>query len=74
MRDSEVANILKEQSEEFRKLDEEHKRLKHDLSELNKKKLYSTDQEIDKKNMQKHKLMLKDRMADMIRRYKRDHG
>ena len=73
MKDSEITDILREENGEFRKLEEEHKLLKENLSEMNKKKLHSTEQEINKKNMQKQKLMIKDRMAEMIRIYRKEH-
>ena len=72
MKDSEIKDILKKENEEFRKLEEEHKLMKQNLSELNKKKLHSTDQEMNKKNMQKQKLKIKDLMAEMIREYKQN--
>ena len=72
MKDSEIKDILKKENDTFKKLEEEHKLLKQNLSELNKKKLHSTDQEIDKKNMQKQKLKIKDIMADMIRKYRQN--
>jgi uncharacterized protein YdcH (DUF465 family) len=72
LKDSEISDILKKENEEFRKLEEEHKLLKQNLSELNKKKLHSTEQEMNKKNMQKQKLKIKDLMAEMIRKYKQN--
>ena len=72
MKDSEISDILTKENEEFRKLDEEHKLLKQNLSELNKKKVHLTDQEMNKKKMQKQKLKIKDHMAEMIRTYRKD--
>ena len=74
MKDSEISDILKKENEEFRKLEEEHKSLKQNLSEINKKKFHSTDQEINKKNMQKQKLKIKDLMAEIIRKYRMNHN
>lgn len=74
MKDSEISEILKKENEEFGKLEAEHKILKQNLSELNKKKIHSTEQEMNKKNMQKKKLKIKDLMAEMIRKYKQDQN
>jgi uncharacterized protein YdcH (DUF465 family) len=71
LKDSEVAEVLKQESGEFKKLEEEHKKLKLCLAEVNKKKFYTPDEEIERKNIQKQKLMMKDRMAEMIREYKK---
>lgn len=72
MKDSEIADILKKENKEFSKLEEEHKRLKQNLSEINRKKFHSTDEEIEKKKIQKQKLKIKDTMAGMIRKYKKN--
>ena len=72
MKDSEIADILKKENKEFSKLEEEHKRLKQNLSEINRKKFHSTEEEMEKKNIQKQKLKIKDTMAGMIRKYKKN--
>ena len=72
MKDSKIVDILKKEKEEFVRLEEEHKRLEQNLSELNRKKYHSTDEEIEKKNIQKQKLKIKDLMAGMIRQYKKN--
>ena len=74
MKDREISDILKKENEEFRKLEDEHKHLKQNLSELNKMKIHSTEQEINKKNMQKQKLKIKDLMAEMIREYRQNQN
>ncbi|MBI4844310.1 MAG: DUF465 domain-containing protein [Nitrospirae bacterium] len=70
MKDTEIAEILKNQSEEFRKYETGHRELKESLNEFQKKKYLTADEEIEKKKMQKQKLHYKDRMAEMIRQYK----
>ncbi|MEW6409312.1 MAG: DUF465 domain-containing protein [Nitrospirota bacterium] len=69
--DSEVIDILRKESEEYRRLEEEHKNLEEMLSEIDKRKFLSTEEEIERKRIQKQKLLKKDRMAEIIRDYKR---
>lgn len=71
MKESEIVEILKKESEEFKKLETEHRNLKMTLAEINKKRFHSTDEEMERKKMQKKKLQMKDRMAEMIRKYKK---
>ena len=57
------------ESEEFKKLYEEHLELKHRVGKLNKMSFLSAEQEIEKKAVQKQKLMGKDRMAKIIEQH-----
>ena len=70
MKEAEITKKLRSENEEFKKLEEEHKKLDRYLDELIKKKYLSSDEEIEKKNIQKKKLQFKDRMAQLIRGYK----
>ena len=54
------------ESEEFKKLYEEHLELKHKVGKLNKMSFLSAEQEVEKKAVQKQKLMGKDRMIKII--------
>jgi uncharacterized protein YdcH (DUF465 family) len=67
MKDEAIINTLRTENEEFRKIEEEHKKLKHALEEMNKKKHLTTDEEVEKKRIQKQKLQYKDRMAELVR-------
>jgi hypothetical protein len=69
MKDAEVIEILRKESEEFRKIEAEHKKLDKYLDEMSRKKFLTSDEEIEKKKLQKQKLQYKDRMAQMIRGY-----
>lgn len=69
MENKEAAKILRKESEEYRSIEGEHRELKESLAELNKKKFLTTEEEIKKKEMQKQKLLKKDRMAELIREY-----
>jgi hypothetical protein len=70
LKDAEIAEILRKENEEFKKLDEEHKRLKQCLAEIDKKRFLTADEEIERKKIQKQKLQRKDRMAELIREYR----
>lgn len=74
MREEEIIEILKKENEEFRKLYEEHRQLDSMLDEMNKKHYLTPEEEIEKKRMQKEKLYKKDKMAEMIRKYKLAHS
>jgi len=73
LKDEEIIEVLKKENEEFRKLDEEHKNLKVTLAEIDKKVYLTTEEDLERKKIQKLKLMKKDRMAEMIREYKKSH-
>ncbi len=70
MKDIEIAEILRKQNEEYRKLYEEHKKLEQTLSDIDKNKYLSSEDEVKRKKIQKQKLLKKDRMAEMIRVYR----
>ncbi len=70
MKDDEIAEVLKKQNEEYRKLYGEHKTLKQALAEIDKNKYLTPQEEMERKKIQKQKLLKKDRMAGIIREYK----
>lgn len=74
MTDEEIIEVLKKESEEFRKLDEEHRTLKGALAEIDKKVYLTSEEEVERKKVQKLKLAKKDRMAELIRDYKKGHN
>lgn len=53
--------------EEFRRLDAEHQACEQRLAELAVKSLLSQDDESEEKQIKRHKLTLKDRMAALLR-------
>lgn len=73
MKETKIAEILKEQNKEYKKLHEEHKRLESLLSEIDKNKYLTPEEEIERKRIQKQKLIKKDRMAELIREYKKTY-
>ena len=57
------------ESDEFKKLYEEHRELKHRVEKLNKLSFLSPEQELEKKTVQKQKLKGKDRMIEIIEQF-----
>lgn len=74
MKEEEIIKLLKKEDEEFKKLSEEHRSLDQSLAELDRKAHLSSEEEIERRNMQKLKLIKKDRMAALIREYKKSHS
>jgi uncharacterized protein YdcH (DUF465 family) len=56
--------------EQFRRLYEEHKASERRLAEINQKSLLSQDDEIEEKKIKLHKLVLKDRMEEILRTHR----
>lgn len=61
---------LKETNPEFRQLMEEHLQYERQLDEFNKLRFLTSEQEVEKKRVQKIKLRGKDRMAEILRECK----
>jgi hypothetical protein len=74
LRDEEIAEVLRKENEEYKKLEEKHKKLEQHLAEINKKRFLTTEEEVEKKKIQKQKLQYKDRMAELIRKYRQNLG
>jgi uncharacterized protein YdcH (DUF465 family) len=64
-----LVDRAKRENEEFRQLVEEHQALEQQLEELNKLRYLTSDQEFERKNLQKQKLLKKDRMAAILSDY-----
>jgi uncharacterized protein YdcH (DUF465 family) len=60
---------VRQENTEFRELYDEHTTLKQKVEALNKKKLITPEQELEKKKHQKQKLSLKDRMEKILSLY-----
>ncbi|HEX8948989.1 MAG TPA: DUF465 domain-containing protein [Dissulfurispiraceae bacterium] len=71
MNEEEVIEVLKKQNEEFRKLYQEHRELDSLLAELDKKHYLSQEEEVEKNRMKKEKLHKKDKIAEMVREYRK---
>jgi uncharacterized protein YdcH (DUF465 family) len=74
LKENDVVEILKKENEEFRKLTEEHRSLDTLLSEIDGKRYLTPEEEIERKNIQKQKLSKKDRMAALVREYRKSHS
>jgi len=61
---------LNQTNSEFRKLMEEHLQYERQLEEFNKLRYLSSEQELEKKRVQKIKLRGKDRMAEILKEHK----
>jgi uncharacterized protein len=60
---------VQKESKEFHVLYQEHNTLKNKVKALNKKKVLTPAQEVEKKKNQKQKLSLKDRMEKILSEY-----
>lgn len=74
MTEKEIQEILMQENEEFKRLFQKHRELDAHLLDMSKKPYLTSDEEIEKKRMQKEKLMKKDKMAELIREYKKLHN
>jgi hypothetical protein len=60
--------------EEFNNLAAKHHQLEDRLQELTGKHYLSEPEQIEEVTLKKRKLQLKDRMEDIMRRYRQDHA
>jgi uncharacterized protein YdcH (DUF465 family) len=68
----EIREILLAENEEFRNLAQQHAEYESRLEEITNKHLPSEQERLEEVVIKKHKLQLKDQMAEMIRDYRRD--
>ncbi len=68
--DGSIAERLRQSNAEFRELEESHHRLDAELNDLQKRHVLTPGEEVLKKQLQKEKLMKKDKMAELIRLYR----
>jgi hypothetical protein len=67
MKDAEVIEKLRKENEEFKKLEEDHRKLDEYLDDMSKKKYLTAEEAMEKKKLQKKKLHYKDRLAQLIK-------
>lgn len=72
-RDEPIIKSLLKENEAFRREHETHQRYELLLEEFNRRSHLTTDEELERKKVQKLKLAGKDRMARLIFEYRRDH-
>jgi uncharacterized protein YdcH (DUF465 family) len=68
--ESRIADLLRQSNSEFRELEESHHRLDTELGELQRRHVLTPQEELLKKQIQKEKLVKKDKMAELIRLYR----
>lgn len=71
MKEREIVEFLKKENGEFKKLSEEHRSLDVLLAEIDSKRFLTSEEEVERKKLQKQKLLKKDRMAELVRDYKK---
>jgi len=74
MREEEIIELLSQQDEEFRRLREEHQWLHRKVDELNEKEVLTPAERLRREELKKRKLLLKDRMEEIIEEYRRSQG
>lgn len=65
-----VRDRLRREDPEFMKWELEHQRLKDTLKLLDSHPYLTPEEEVERKRIQKLKLLIKDRLMNMIRHYK----
>ena len=65
-----LVDQLRLSNREFKALEETHHRLDGELAELQKRHVLTPQEEVEKKHLQKEKLAMKDKMAELIRQYR----
>ncbi|NOX21389.1 MAG: DUF465 domain-containing protein [Nitrospirae bacterium] len=71
MREQEIVEVLRVENPEFQQLEQEHRALESRLSELESKHFLKPEEEMEIKLIKKQKLAKKDKMAMLIRQYKK---
>jgi uncharacterized protein len=71
LKEHDIFEVLKKDNEEFKKLSEEHRSLDVLLAEMDNKRYLTAEEEFERKKLQKQKLQKKDRMAELVREYKK---
>jgi uncharacterized protein len=66
--------LLLQTDEAFSHLAAEHHRLEDRLHELTAKPYLSEPEQVEQVTLKKQKLQIKDRMEDMLRRYRQSHS
>ena len=69
-----LKELLLQSDEEFHDLAAKHHALEDRLNELTSKHYLSEPEHIEEVNLKKQKLLLKDRMEDIMRRHRQQHA
>jgi uncharacterized protein YdcH (DUF465 family) len=65
---------IRKSNREFRQWEEEHHRLDRELADILRRKVLTPAEELQKKRLQKKKLMAKDRMMEILRDHDQSSG
>ncbi len=71
MDETKLKELLLGESEEFRKLNEEHQSCESKLEILKGKSFLTEDEKLEERELKKRKLALKDRMYALMTQYRR---
>lgn len=74
MKEQEIIELLRRENEEFRRLEQEHRSLDNTLKELESKRFLSAEEEMEIHRIKKLKLSKKDRMLELIEKYRKSHS
>jgi len=65
-----LKSLLLESDDEFKQLAARHQDLEHRLNELSSRNYLSEPEQVEEVTLKKRKLQIKDRMEDIVRRYR----
>ena len=71
MDEKEIKELLLKESEEFRKVFDEHQKLEKKLAKFQAKNFLSEEDKWEERQMKKKKLLLKDKMYILMTEYKK---
>ena len=71
MEEKELKELMLKQSEEFRKLYEEHQKCEKRLDQFKEKSFLTEEEELEERGLKKKKLALKDKMYLMMTKFKK---
>lgn len=71
MREEDIVEALKRENEEFRRIYQEHRELDSQLLEFNRKLYLTPEEEVEVHRIKKEKLYKKDKIAELIREYRK---
>jgi len=74
MKEEDIIEILKKDNEEFSRIYNEHRKLDSQLAEFNKKPYLTPEEDLEMLKIKKEKLYKKDKLAELIKEYKRQHA
>ncbi len=74
MKEEDIVETLKKENEEFRRIYQEHRELDSQLLQFNKKSYLTPEEEAEMHRIKKEKLYKKDKIAELLREYKKHHS